>query len=267
VTLLGQGVGLGDPQRSLPTPNILWFCGVSSRPCRAGGLRNPVLGWGRFKVRVWWPLKSLGTVPSRKESKQHPPAVQRAHRNVLSAERFLELVGIFLKPLLAEKCQLVENFNLMQGYKKKVGQEKKHPREKLLVPRCDAWSHRPCRAVPGRAAWGGLDALCTWKMSQTPGVFPGPSSRFCGACGRRALALPGHAQPAPACPQPHWFCTISTSFPVIPGTLLCSSRHRSQQSSKCQLWLSVQRQPGVFNTPRGKAARGKPKASDFLTRY
>ena len=23
VTLLGQGVGLGDPQRSLPTPNIL----------------------------------------------------------------------------------------------------------------------------------------------------------------------------------------------------------------------------------------------------
>jgi len=26
VTLLGQGVGLGDPQRSLPTPTILWFC-------------------------------------------------------------------------------------------------------------------------------------------------------------------------------------------------------------------------------------------------
>ena len=25
VTLLGQGVGLGDPQRALPTPNILWF--------------------------------------------------------------------------------------------------------------------------------------------------------------------------------------------------------------------------------------------------
>jgi len=29
VTLLGQGVGLGDPQRSLPTPNILWFCDSS----------------------------------------------------------------------------------------------------------------------------------------------------------------------------------------------------------------------------------------------
>ena len=26
VTLLGQGVGLGDPQRSLPIPTILGFC-------------------------------------------------------------------------------------------------------------------------------------------------------------------------------------------------------------------------------------------------
>jgi len=26
VTLLGQGVGLGDPQRALPTPTILRFC-------------------------------------------------------------------------------------------------------------------------------------------------------------------------------------------------------------------------------------------------
>jgi len=26
VTLLQQGVGLGDPQRSLPTPNVLSFC-------------------------------------------------------------------------------------------------------------------------------------------------------------------------------------------------------------------------------------------------
>jgi len=25
VTLLGQGVGLGDPQRALPTPNMLGF--------------------------------------------------------------------------------------------------------------------------------------------------------------------------------------------------------------------------------------------------
>ena len=27
VTLLQQGVGLDDPQRCLPTPNMLWFCG------------------------------------------------------------------------------------------------------------------------------------------------------------------------------------------------------------------------------------------------
>jgi len=26
VTLLGQGVGLGDPQRALPPPNMLGFC-------------------------------------------------------------------------------------------------------------------------------------------------------------------------------------------------------------------------------------------------
>jgi len=26
VTLLGQGVGLGDPQRALPTPTMLGFC-------------------------------------------------------------------------------------------------------------------------------------------------------------------------------------------------------------------------------------------------
>jgi len=26
VTLLRQGIGLGDPQRALPTPAILWFC-------------------------------------------------------------------------------------------------------------------------------------------------------------------------------------------------------------------------------------------------
>jgi len=43
VTLLGQGVGLGDPQRSLPTPAILGFCGLfSSWP------RTPTSsGWAR----------------------------------------------------------------------------------------------------------------------------------------------------------------------------------------------------------------------------
>ena len=31
VTLLGQGVGLDDPQRPLPTPTMLWFCGAQNR--------------------------------------------------------------------------------------------------------------------------------------------------------------------------------------------------------------------------------------------
>jgi len=35
VTLLGQGVGLDDPQRALPTPTILWFCD-SMRDGQAG---------------------------------------------------------------------------------------------------------------------------------------------------------------------------------------------------------------------------------------
>jgi len=32
VTLLGQGVGLGDPQRSLPTPTMLGFCDSVTDP-------------------------------------------------------------------------------------------------------------------------------------------------------------------------------------------------------------------------------------------
>jgi len=41
VTLLRQGVGLGDPQRALPAPTILWFCDSSissaGRPMWNGG--------------------------------------------------------------------------------------------------------------------------------------------------------------------------------------------------------------------------------------
>jgi len=37
VTLLGQGVGLGDPQRSLPTPNMLWFCDFGTKTKKKGG--------------------------------------------------------------------------------------------------------------------------------------------------------------------------------------------------------------------------------------
>jgi len=36
VTLLGQGVGLGDPQRALPTPAILGFCEKQQEGCFPG---------------------------------------------------------------------------------------------------------------------------------------------------------------------------------------------------------------------------------------
>jgi len=42
VTLLGQGVGLGDPQRSLPTPAMLGFCDSAARWAR-GQISEPVL--------------------------------------------------------------------------------------------------------------------------------------------------------------------------------------------------------------------------------
>jgi len=54
VTLLGQGVGLGDPQRSLPTPTILWFCETK-------GLKS---GWGVFFP---YGIKS----PTKRERKKH----------------------------------------------------------------------------------------------------------------------------------------------------------------------------------------------------
>lgn len=89
-----------------------------------------------------------------------------------------------------------------------------------------------------------------------------------GGAAAVGLLLPGHAQPAPACPQPqgrHGFCTISTSFPVIPGTLLFRLKHRLQQSSKRLLPSPGQNQPGIFNW--GKAGQGKPKGSDFPTQF
>ena len=36
VTLLGQGVGLGDPQRALPTPAMLRFCDSVKLHCDTG---------------------------------------------------------------------------------------------------------------------------------------------------------------------------------------------------------------------------------------
>jgi len=38
VTLLGQGVGLGDPQRALPTPTMLGFCEAACHKGQETGL-------------------------------------------------------------------------------------------------------------------------------------------------------------------------------------------------------------------------------------
>jgi len=49
VTLLGQGVGLGDPQRSLPTPHLLGFSlgSTGSTSTLSGGLHHTIGFLGR----------------------------------------------------------------------------------------------------------------------------------------------------------------------------------------------------------------------------
>jgi len=66
VTLLWQGVGLGDPQRSLPTPTILWFCDSVGD----GGTKVGVGSWGALRGRARQaqsagsPAWEAGAVPS-----------------------------------------------------------------------------------------------------------------------------------------------------------------------------------------------------------
>ena len=58
VTLLGQGVGLGDPQRSLPTPTMLGFC-KEERCVQHGWWAHAVpqvprsLGWKYFQIPLF----------------------------------------------------------------------------------------------------------------------------------------------------------------------------------------------------------------------
>jgi len=54
VTLLGQGVGLGDPQRSLPTPTMLAFCDTAYAGCSASER-----GLGSQKMDFTVPTASL----------------------------------------------------------------------------------------------------------------------------------------------------------------------------------------------------------------
>ena len=62
VTLLRQRVGLGDPQRPPPTPNILWFCEICYLTSKRGVRNNhhparitsaPGRDWGSRILTVW----------------------------------------------------------------------------------------------------------------------------------------------------------------------------------------------------------------------
>ena len=58
-----RGVGLGDPQRSLPTPTILWFCDLPLPLSRPTSLSFSLLlsNWGEGVIeRLWW---APGTQP------------------------------------------------------------------------------------------------------------------------------------------------------------------------------------------------------------
>ena len=50
VTLLGQGVGLGDPQRSLPTPAMVGFCDSVRVPALVVAVGSP--GMARTFIRL-----------------------------------------------------------------------------------------------------------------------------------------------------------------------------------------------------------------------
>ena len=76
VTLLGQGFGLGDPQRSLPTPTMLGFCEQLGEPQPQG---RALHGWHRGcepsrDPHPKHPLLRAGTTPEH----LHPPAPGRA---------------------------------------------------------------------------------------------------------------------------------------------------------------------------------------------
>jgi len=60
VTLLWQGAGLGDPQRFLPTPNILWFC------------ENCSHNYFVFKLAVVNSLEAAGVLNSQKTCPSDP---------------------------------------------------------------------------------------------------------------------------------------------------------------------------------------------------
>ena len=70
VTLLGLGVGLGDPQRALPTPAMLVFCGHG--PSRVAELATSPAGSLRRRIGFPSPRSPYGPAGS-----QHPSIIQQ----------------------------------------------------------------------------------------------------------------------------------------------------------------------------------------------
>jgi len=71
VTLLGQGVGLGDPQRSLPTPTMLGFCDSVTPEHweRALALERGALGKSFKKNKLKKKKKPKQKKPTKKTNK------------------------------------------------------------------------------------------------------------------------------------------------------------------------------------------------------
>ena len=76
-----RGVGLDNPQRSLPTPTILWFCDLYSHLTQAAlGLLElhqtviaPQLHCASIRGRAWLPLALLPPLLSASRTAAHPP--------------------------------------------------------------------------------------------------------------------------------------------------------------------------------------------------
>jgi len=92
VTLLGQGVGLGDPQRSLSTPTILGFCDSFPR-----GQCQPSLEEGKLEAAAYpEPATELGMASAPEQEalprgfpaqpQQPPGAVPRTRRGTERVE-------------------------------------------------------------------------------------------------------------------------------------------------------------------------------------
>ena len=93
----GRGVGLDDPQRSLPTPNVLWFCNVNSSS--VGLVYSPSM----FSVM---PINAAGVCRNISEGNQcfpaRPGGILRIPQSCSPVSRNLTAI---LSPVQDTPCQ------------------------------------------------------------------------------------------------------------------------------------------------------------------